>query len=308
MADTSGREHDFEAEESGVESNLRGLAEFVVDESQRTHEKEIRNSDKSSAHTRLWGVVSVGVILHYTFSLSLERGTSLLTGRYLSFTGYQWPTELMRSVWVLFTMLSTIGFGDEVPLPIANDWVNANASASNSTSNATTAGGAASNASFLDNDSSTLDDEVEVVALLFLLIYILVGLGILGNVIEVLRSGLNSDRADDKRDRRALALSSIARKLHHAAFSNTEMSTNIGPVKDVGELVRSMFSRIDISNTGHITLRQLCAYIDRLRSEMHLCVLCGKHGVVVTAASCCTCLMEVRMMLLTVVVVVIVRA
>jgi hypothetical protein len=271
MADAS-RQEDFEGEDAAsVEADLRGLAEFVVDASQRAHDKEIRNTDKSSALTRLWALLSVGIILHYTFSLSVESGGSVLTGRYLSFTGYQWPTELMRSVWVLFSMMSTIGFGDEVPLPISND--GASFSANTSATYATTAAGNGTSVSL--GGSNTLDDDVEVVALIFVLVYILVGLSVLGNVIEVLRADISSDRASDKRDRRALALSSIVRKLRHAAFPNADMSMDIGKMDDVGELVRSLFSRVDISNTGHITLRQLCAYIDRLRSEMHLYVVCA---------------------------------
>ena len=228
-----------------VDSNMKSLIEFVVGESQQNYEKEIRRSEVSAAQSRLLGVVSIGIILRFAFTLSLEvTREQSFSEVYLSYAGYQWPSALVQSVWVMFTMLTTIGFGVELALPIAN-------------------------VECPDN-STSLDEEFEVICLLALIAYILIGLGVVGNVIEVLRAELISDRNTYRRNRRDVALNDILRKLRHAASDKANCIAEVPPVSGVSESVRAMFSRIDIDNKGYISLRQLCAFIDQLRAQLHL--------------------------------------
>lgn len=234
--------------------NVKSLVEYVVGESQRNFDEKLRAADSATARSRLLGVVSVGIILRFAFSLSLNVSDGeVLSDTYVNFAGYQWPNELVGSVWVMFTILTTIGYGQEVAFTVANDF-----------------------SSFDENSSvaevdSTLNDEFEVLTLLFFLIYILVGLSIVGNIIEVLRAELISDRKNFRLNRRNVALNSMLLKLRHVAFPQNDDFGNITTrTADVSETVRSMFGRIDIQNNGSITLRQLCAFIDRMRAELHL--------------------------------------
>ena len=215
--------------------NLKNVVDFIVGETQRNYEYKIRQEASSSARSRLLVIVSVGIILRFAFSLSLSSG-AIVSETYKFYAGYLWPNALVESVWVMFTMLTTIGYGQEVPIDIANS---------------------IENTSGLGDIDTSLDETFEIVSVIFLIVYILVGLSIVGNVIEVLRAELISDRNTFRENRRSVALNNILLKLRHAAVANSQFSVNDGAALDnVSETVRAIFSRIDIGNEGRISLRQ----------------------------------------------------